>query len=378
VLESIREPLIWLSTPTLERPWKRAVPRARASVRPRRSTISPGKGKSAKRGESWRDWALIALLTHGQLLAVALIDPAWYWLIPAALPFGFVLATGTLTIVHDAGHRRFARREWPNQFATQTGVPLGFWVSHWGLKHRVHHKASQVYLVDEATTSSGLVRLHPAAPWRPVHRYQHLYTWFLYAITGLGEIRSQIRFLRTGYIAGIDAPPVGQRVRTFFAEKAGWLLMMIPYALLMGVGKLTLFMLLAMMVASELAAIVLVVGHINQGLNPPTEVPSAKEWSRHLVKTTANFSTGSFPMRWITGGMTHHLAHHLKPVAPRYELPTLHRTLVRELAEKAGEPLIDYPSLTQATIGHYRRLKELGAAPQTPPSAAPEFARSKA
>jgi linoleoyl-CoA desaturase len=153
--------------------------------------------------------------------------------------------------------------------------------------------------------------------------------------------------------------------------------MMTPYAVLMGVGKLAVFMLLGMVVASELAAIVLVVGHINQGLNPPTEVPTGKEWSRHLVRTTANFSTGSRPMRWITGGMTHHLAHHLKPVAPRYELPTLHKTLVRELAEKAGEPLVDYPSLTRATISHYRRLKELGSGPEAPISVAPECTRAK-
>lgn len=331
--------------------------------------------KKTQRGEPWRDWALISLFTHAQLLAVALIDPAWYWLLPASLPFGFVLATGTLTIVHDAGHRRFSRHEWPNQFAVQTGVPLGFWVSHWGLKHRVHHKASQVYKVDEATTSSGMVRFHPAAPWRPIHRYQHIYAWAMYGLAGAGELRSQVRFLLHGYIAGIEPPPLAQRWRSFLFEKVLWVLVLAPYAVLIGIGKLALFVVLGMVVGSVLAAIVLVVGHINEGLNPPVVAPTPKEWSRHLVRTTANFSTQSRPMRWITGGMTHHLAHHLKPVAPRYELPTLHKTLVREIAEKANEPLIDYPTLTQATISHYRRLKDLGAGPGERPTVAPESAR---
>ncbi len=365
-----------MSVPTLERPKRRTVPRARIAVRSAGSSQPVRKAKGARRGEPWRDWAVIALLTHGQLLAVALIDPAWYWLLPASLPLGFVLASGTLTIVHDAGHKRYSRHEWPNQFATQTGVPLGFWVSHWGLKHRVHHKASQVYQVDEATTSSSLVRFHPAAPWRPIHRHQHIYAWAMYGLAGAGELRSQVRFLLHGQIAGVEPPPLAQRWRSFLFEKALWALVLTPYALLMGVGKVALLIVLGMIVASVLAAIVLVVGHINEGLNPPDTAPTPKEWSAHLVRTTANFSTESRPMRWITGGMTHHLAHHLKPVAPRYELPTLHKTLVREIAEKANEPLIDYPTLTQATISHYRRLKDLGAGPGERPSVAPESARA--
>lgn len=314
---------------------------------------------------------MIAVLTHAQLLVVALIDPAWYWLLADSVPLGFVLATGTLTIVHDAGHKRFSRHEFPNQLATQTGVPLGFWVSHWGLKHRVHHKASQVYQVDEATTSSGLVRFHPDAPWRPIHRYQHIYAWGMYGLAPAGELRSQLRFLLHGTITGVQPPAAGQRWRSFLLEKAMFLLVLTPYALLMGVAKLALYLIVSTVIGSVLAAIVLVVGHINEGLNPPDTAPPPQEWSAHLVRTTANFSTHSRPMRWITGGMTHHLAHHLKPVAPRYELQALHTTLVREIAQKANEPLIDYPSLTQATIGHYRRLKDLGAAPGERPTIAP-------
>jgi linoleoyl-CoA desaturase len=107
---------------------------------------------------------------------------------------------------------------------------------------------------------------------------------------------------------------------------------------------------------------VLVVGHINEGLYPPTEVPSQKEWSRHLVRTTANFNTDNPVVRWFTGGMTHHLAHHLKPVAPRHQLPVLNDTVVQDIVDKSGLPLVEYPTLIAATRSHGRRLRELGRA----------------
>jgi linoleoyl-CoA desaturase len=311
------------------------------------------------RGESWRDWAAIAVLNHAQLLVVALLRPEWPWLLVAAVPLSVTLAIGTLTVLHDAGHRRFSRREWPNVFATQTSVPLGLWVGHWTLKHRVHHRASQVYPVDEATRS-GLVRMHPAVPLRSFHRYQHIYAWFLYGLAWVGELNSQLTYLWNGYVAGTETPGRAARLKSFLIEKAFCGLMLLPYILLMGVGSLAVYLVTAMSLGSVLAAIVLVVGHINEGLEPPTEVPSQREWSKHLVRTTASFNTGSRPVRWLTGGMTHHLAHHLRPVAPRHELPVLHDTVVQDVVASSGLPLVEYQTLTRATLSHGRRLRELG------------------
>jgi len=313
------------------------------------------------RGEPWRDWAVIALLNHAQLLTVALIRPSWPWLLLAAIPLGVTLATGTLTVLHDAGHRRFARKEWPNVFAVQTSVPLGLWVSHWTLKHRVHHRASQVYPVDEATRSN-LIRMHPGVPLRPHHRYQHLYAWFLYGLAWVGELNSQLTFVFKGNVIGVEVPSFWRRVRSFLLEKAFCAVVLLPYILLLGVGKLAVYVVTAMTFGAVLAAIVLVVGHINEGLYPPSEVPAPKEWSRHLVRTTANFNTTNPVVRWFTGGMTHHLAHHLKPVAPRHTFPHLNNTVVQDVVAKSGLPLVEYPTLIAATRSHARRLRELGRA----------------
>ena len=311
------------------------------------------------RGEPWRDWAAIAALNHVQLLAVALIRPSWPWLLLAAIPLAVTLATGTLTVLHDAGHRRFARKEWPNLFAVHTSVPLGFWVSHWTLKHRVHHRASQVFPLDEATRNN-TVRMHPGVPLRPFHRYQHIYAWFLYSLAWIGELNSQFTFIVKGNVIGVEVPSGPKRLRSFLVEKACAAVVLLPYILLLGWAKLAIYVITAMSLGSVLAAIVLVVGHINEGLYPPSQVPSQKEWAQHLVRTTANFNTTNPVVRWFTGGMTHHLAHHLKPVAPRHQLPMLNDTVVQDVVAQSGLPLVEYPTLIAATRSHARRLRELG------------------
>ena len=318
------------------------------------------RAAAENRFEPWRDWAILALVNHGLLLAVALTRPSLPWLLLATLPMSVGLATGTLTILHDAGHRRFSRRAWPNVIAVQTGVPAGLWAMHWTLKHKVHHKVTQVYPLDDATRSSGMVRLHPSAPRRPVHRYQHIYAWFLYGLAWAGELRSQVTFLRTGKLSGIESPGPWRRTGSFAVEKALTFLLLTPYAILLGVPRLLLFMLVSMTVASLLAAVVLVVGHINMGLIPTAEAPTGQQWASHLVRTTASFNLRNPVVRWFTGGMTHHLAHHLRPVAPRSELPEIERTHVAKEVARAGLPEVVYPTLTTAVIGHARRLKALG------------------
>ncbi|MBJ7348216.1 MAG: fatty acid desaturase, partial [Thermoleophilaceae bacterium] len=218
---------------------------------------------SSDRVEPWRDWAALLAIVHALLLTAAVGQLSWPWLLALAVPLGLVLATATLTVLHDAGHRRFSRREWPNVVAVQTAIPAGLWVAHWTLKHRVHHRDTQLYPTDEATRSSGLIRLHPSAARRPVHRFQHYYAWLLYGIAWMGEIRSQLTYLCTGEIAGTKTPSGLKRTQSFVTEKALCLLVLLPYAVMLGIGPLALLLIAALTVASVAAAVVLVVGHIN-------------------------------------------------------------------------------------------------------------------
>ena len=314
---------------------------------------------SRRRWEPWRDCVVITAVNHAVLLAAALTGVRGVGLVAMGALLSVGLAMGTLTVLHDAGHRMYSSRTWPNVLAVQVSTPAGLWVGHWTLKHRVHHKLSQVYPLDEATRSSSLVRLHPAAPSKPWQRGQHLYAWLFYSLAWVGELRSQVRYLRDGQIAGTATPSGAARARSFLVEKGLWLLVLAPYARLMGVEALVVLLVTAETLASLIAAVVLVVGHINEGLEPTAEAPGAA-WAAHVIRTTASFSLDSRAMRFLTGGLTHHLAHHLRPMAVRSELPELQETVVREAVLAAGVPQSVYATFPQAVRGHCRRLRELG------------------
>jgi linoleoyl-CoA desaturase len=294
---------------------------------------------------------------HAALLLVVFANPHGLWIVLAAVPVALAFALATITVLHDAGHRMFSSRPWVNAVAVQLAAPGGLWSGHWALKHRVHHKFSQIYPYDESTRSSSALRLHEAAPVSTSLRYQHVYAWPLYCLAWLGEFRSQLRYLRTGEISGLEPTPVAPRVRSFLAEKALCAVVLSGYAAALGVGRLLVLLAVAETFASIIVALVLAVGHINQGLVASDDPEVA--WAENLMLSTASFSTRSTVARWLSGGLSLHLAHHLRPVALRSELPELHRTVVQQVAARTGLPVVQFPTFRAAVLGHRQRLQEL-------------------
>jgi linoleoyl-CoA desaturase len=111
------------------------------------------------------------------------------------------------------------------------------------------------------------------------------------------------------------------------------------------------------------AAVILSVGHISEDLTPGDVAPQGRmEWEANLVRTSASFNTKSHLLHWITGGLTHHLAHHLRAGVSREELKSVHETDVVEAAAASGYEQIEYPTLTRAVISHRNQLRNLGRA----------------
>lgn len=208
------------------------------------------------------------------------------------------------------------------------------------------------------------MRFHPSAPLRAGHRLQHYYVWPLYVLAWIGELNSQLRYLVTGRVADISTPSGGVRCRSFLVEKAIWLCVMAPYAVLVGSWRLAVLVVTATSLGGFVTVVVLVVGHVNTGLvldeASPVASASAEARTARLVRTTASFGTSSLLLRWLTGGMTHHLAHHVFPAACRHQLPGLHHDMVVNVARAGVREPVVFGGLSEAVIGHWRALRSLG------------------
>ncbi len=335
------------------------------------------KVKSHQR-EAYLDWAIIALFNNSMLLTIALVMPPLTILMPASLVLGFGFAMGAITVLHNAGHHRYSQRYWPNMLVVHSAVPVGLWVAHWARKHRVHHKLPAAYPQD-AFTQAGPLRLHPLAPHRPFHRFQHVYAWFLYPLAWVSDMQSQLRYLVTGEISGLRSrPSASWRLSTFVLEKAVAAAILVPYLLLAHGIRLLLSLCVATLVAGLLVSCVVAIGHINVGLDYAMMDGSGRDWTAYVVATTASFSTDGRFLPWLTGGLTHHLAHHLRPLASRKELRGLHSRMGGCGESRPGLKIVEFQTLRAALHGHGKALKRLGLPPS--PALSPEraYARSEA
>ena len=311
------------------------------------------------RTEAYRDFAIVAALNHAMLFVIAFVGGLALDL-PAVLLLSVGFAMGGVTILHHAGHRRFSPQYPVNMLVVQLAVPTGLWVDHWTQKHRVHHKVPAVYPDDSFTRVGAILRFHPAAPRLPWHRYQHYYAWATYALIWVSDLGSQIQFLFSGVVSGLGrTEQPGRRACTFLLEKAAAIGCIAPYFVFGTTGRVLAAVAVALVVGGFLTATVVAVGHINVGLEYRSAEETQLDWVGHVLATTVSFDTRSTFMAFLTGGLTHHAAHHLRPVATRRQLRQVHETLA---SSATAARLVEFGSFFAALKGHQTALKRLGSA----------------
>jgi linoleoyl-CoA desaturase len=86
---------------------------------------------------------------------------------------------------HDASHSTAFRRHWANQWLHFVSfLTVGIDPLLWGLRHlRSHHIYANVEGSDIDIDRNPFLRLSPAHPWRPYHRYQAWYAPLVYLLT---------------------------------------------------------------------------------------------------------------------------------------------------------------------------------------------------
>src|SRR5579859_4591081 len=114
-----------------------------------REPQKPMKRRRADRSEAYRDWMIIAAGNHLLMIAITAFSLPLLGFTAASIMLGVGFAAGAITVLHDAGHGRFSRNYLPNMLVVHSAAPIGLWVAHWTLKHKVHHRMPAAYPDDE-------------------------------------------------------------------------------------------------------------------------------------------------------------------------------------------------------------------------------------
>lgn len=94
----------------------------------------------------------------------------------------FTSAIG-FNIMHDGAHGSFSQQKWLNDIASLSLNVLGANVFMWKTKHNVvHHAYTNVDGVDDDLNARPFLRLCESQKKYKIHRFQHIYFWFVYSL----------------------------------------------------------------------------------------------------------------------------------------------------------------------------------------------------
>jgi len=297
------------------------------------------------------------------------------WLL--CLVMGIAMAGIGFCISHQAAHNAVSKKSWVNRALSLSFNLVGMSDYIWKIKHNVYHHAyTNVYELDEALKEGDLLRLSHDAPYKRVHRWQHIYGALVYGVFTVFwafalDFEKLFRYNGHGSRNPESKHPVSEVLLFVFTKIYYVFIAFILPHYFFGFtwGEIVTGFLTVHVVASSLITHVLQVEHLSE----ETELVSADEsgrvpktWAVNQLEGTCNFRTNKI-FDWYIGGCNYQVEHHLFPTICTIHYPALSR-IVEATAKKHGLRYVRHDSFGAALRSHYRLLRTLGQAPQIQPA----------
>jgi linoleoyl-CoA desaturase len=312
----------------------------------------------------------IIMVAVPTLLVLALFAglPVWASVLLFAL-VGVFHALAGFNIMHDACHGSFSSKGRVNNWFGNIMSLLGSHAFIWKTKHNViHHTYTNVDGVDDDIAKIPALRHCPSQPWKPAHKFQHVYMMGLYAISSVFWMYVadfEKYFKRRVYTTDLPKIPVHEHV-IFWVTKLMYTVVYLGlpiYFLGVGAGVLCFFSLhitlgIILSCVFQMAHVVEKTHFVEANMDVRTRIP--QEWAVHQMATTANFAPNSAFWTWFTGGLNFQVEHHLFPQISHVHYPDV-RKIVQQVAAKYNVPYLEYPTFREAFFSHLRLMRQLGS-----------------
>jgi linoleoyl-CoA desaturase len=293
-------------------------------------------------------------------------DPAVF--IPGYVFHGLTHAFIAFNIGHDANHGAYSSNPKVNALLSLSFDLVGVSSYMWRLLHNAsHHNHVNLYGIDEAIDSNGAFRFSPEEPWKPIHRFQHIYAPFLYSLITLQWVFvKDFRWLfkkEIGPLKKVRHP--AREYAILFGGKIFYYsyTLVIPIIFLSApwyfivAGFLFFHLIIGFTIAVIFQTTHLVEGTVFPQTGSNGIAPHGR--LRHLLATTADYGWRNRWFNWMVGCLNVHCIHHMMPNICHVHYEKLTHIL-QETAEEAGLSYRDHSSLWSAFLSHWRLLRELG------------------
>lgn len=335
--------------------------------------------KISKNG-NWLLWSktAFAIIVTPILLILALNIPAVGIPVPiwgSILLFVLIGQMHTFTgfnVMHDACHGAFSSKGWVNKLFGNSLSLMGSHAFIWKFKHNtLHHTWTNVDGLDDDIAKAPILRHCESQPFKPYHKNQHLYMFFLYGISIIFWMYAN-DFMKY-FNKAVNEQPMPKMSFTehliFWTAKVCYTLFYVVAPLyFLGIGwGFACYM--AMQISMGIVlSLVFQLAHAVEDLHFEDGVKYdingerlPNEWAIHQVMTTNNFATKSPFATWFMGGLNFQTEHHLFPSISHVHYPALNKILV-PLCEKYNVKYNEMPSFSYAVGSHVRYMKSLGEA----------------
>lgn len=308
------------------------------------------------------------LFTAFVLLYVHLVffTPVRWVALAECVTLGGVIAAIGFNVMHDGAHGSFSKYRWVNHLAAFSLNILGGNSFMWNMKHNIiHHAYTNIDGVDDDIDIQPWMRMSIDQKKHPMHKYQHLYFWFLYSmlyILWVFVLDYQKYFKRR-------IGPMPLKKMTMTDHFVFWSFKFVHYFLFIALPiYLTGFLpwltgfLITTLVAGFVISIVFQLAHTVEHTEFPTAGNNSRmpdEWAVHQIKTTANFATKNKLVSWLIGGLNFQIEHHLFPKISHIHYPAISQ-IIRQACQEYGIQYIEYRRMRHAVVSHVSFLKRMG------------------
>jgi linoleoyl-CoA desaturase len=310
-------------------------------------------------------WLLyIALYVH-----LVFFTPPYLFCIAEALLMGGLTAAIGFNVMHDGGHGSFSQSKFWNYAAAYSVNGLGASMLMWNNKHNiVHHTYTNIDGVDDDIEIQPLLRLCATQKKYKVHRFQHIYVWFLYSLLLI------IWVFGTDYLKyfkkKVGIVPI--KKLSLFNHIAFWAAKLIYYFIMIAlpiymVGFLPWligFLIISLFAGLVLSTVFQLAHTVEETAFPVASVDSKNienEWAIHQLETTANFATNNKLLSWLVGGLNFQVEHHLFPKISHVHYPAISK-IIKSTCKEFGVKYNEFARMRDALFSHASHLKKMGVA----------------
>lgn len=328
-----------------------------------------------RRGRRRLHWnaALIAALGMGSYAALVFAPVGFLWrVLFAAVLVVAAVATAT-NVMHDGNHGAFSTNSRRTRLAGWSSDLLGASSYLWRFKHNsLHHGNTNVVGYDTDIDQMPFARLAPQQPWKPWHRFQHVYMWVLYGFLTLQWfVLSDYQTIAVQHVGGHRLPRALHRrdIALIVFGKAlhlSWALVL-PMFFHPWWGVLLFYVTISWCVGFLLANTFQLAHCVDRAEFFTPDAPRrGTAFELHQLRTTVDIRCKVPVLRgfvhWLMGGLDFQIEHHLAPKLPHTTLHLAAPRLEAACAERGVEYRV-HPSLVAALHSHGHWLREMGRRP---------------